>query len=206
MTTERPISIINLSARAALARPVPFADLQRLGPAFTLETRGNQHVKRGNNVLRNRDGALLTIYPNGTVWITGAKSRDEVLLRIAWFTCVLSAANLPDLGPISIRNIVVQSAVDLRGNLADTYAKLLDHVECVYDPEEFPAMRIKAPHSTILLWGNSKVTMAGAKSIEEASQDLEWLEATAHAAGCQGGGEFLAPEAPPKVTGAAGAA
>ncbi|PIO00046.1 TATA-box-binding protein [archaeon CG10_big_fil_rev_8_21_14_0_10_43_11] len=131
-------------------------------------------------VFRIRDPKVSALlFSSGKVVCTGAKEREDINLAVqkiieALKTIGVEVTKEPD---IKVQNIVASGDIHMRLNLNQL---VFDLKYAEYEPEQFPGLVYKLPHShiTFLLFGTGKIVCTGAVNIKEINEAVDTLVST----------------------------
>ncbi len=131
-------------------------------------------------VFRIRDPKVSALlFSSGKVVCTGAKEFQDIELAVqkiidALKTIGVIVTQKPD---IKVQNIVASGDIHMRLNLNQL---VFDLKYAEYEPEQFPGLVYKLPHShiTFLLFGTGKIVCTGAVNIKEINDAVDKLVST----------------------------
>ncbi len=119
------------------------------------------------------------LFSSGKVVCTGAKFREDIDLAVEKIIEELKKIKVyvTKKPEIKVQNIVASGDIKMRINLNQLVFDL-QHAE--YEPEQFPGLVYKLPHShiTFLLFGTGKIVCTGAVNIAEINDAVKTLIAT----------------------------
>ena len=108
------------------------------------------------------------IFRSGKSILAGAKNVDEIIRATKKLIKVFRklGIEITERPIIQIQNIVATSHLGRSVNL-EKAALVLENV--IYEPEQFPGLlyRLEKPKVTLIIFGNGKAVIAGAKRIED---------------------------------------
>jgi transcription initiation factor TFIID TATA-box-binding protein len=128
-------------------------------------------------VFRLRDPKISALlFSSGKVVCTGAKAKEDIDVAVQKIIEALKTVNVqvtkePE---IKIQNIVASGNIHMRLNLNQL---VFDLKYSEYEPEQFPGLVYKLPHShiTFLLFGTGKIVCTGAVNIKEINDAVNTL-------------------------------
>ena len=120
-------------------------------------------------VFRLRDPKVSALlFSSGKVVCTGAKLREDIDIAVQKIIEALVDVDVhvTETPEIKIQNIVASGDIHMRLNLNQL---VFDLKYSEYEPEQFPGLVYKLPHShiTFLLFGTGKIVCTGAVNIKE---------------------------------------
>jgi len=120
-------------------------------------------------VFRIRDPKVSALlFSSGKVVCTGAKLRKDIDIAVQRISEELKVVNVhvTKKPEITVQNIVASGDIHMRLNLNQL---VFDLKYSEYEPEQFPGLVYKLPHShiTFLLFGTGKIVCTGAVNIKE---------------------------------------
>ncbi len=128
-------------------------------------------------VFRLRDPKISALlFSSGKVVCTGAKAREDIDVAVSKIIEALKIVNVEvtEEPEIKIQNIVASGNIHMRLNLNQL---VFDLKYSEYEPEQFPGLVYKLPHShiTFLLFGTGKIVCTGAVNIGEINEAVTTL-------------------------------
>ncbi|MBR9679193.1 MAG: TATA-box-binding protein [Nanoarchaeota archaeon] len=128
-------------------------------------------------VFRIRDPKVTALlFSSGKVVCTGAKLRGDIDIAIQRITEELKIVDVhvTKKPEITVQNIVASGDIHMRLNLNQL---VFDLKYSEYEPEQFPGLVYKLPHShiTFLLFGTGKIVCTGAVTIKEINEAVTSL-------------------------------